>query len=397
MWFELLIALHYLRPKGTAGIMFLFSLIGVILGVATLTVTTAVMNGFRLELINSITGINGHINLHGSISQEMITDLRTYEDIECLFSSINSQAMISSKQHNTGIFIRGVESSNLRNIEENIISGGLGDFHNGLLIGKRLAENLMVKVGDRVDVFLAQSTVTMIGNIPRMKTYPIVGIFDLGMFEYDNMLVYMPLDMARKFFRYDNDNFNNVDIHIKDPEKVDILTHEIKNKLNISAISWKERGGYLEALETEKSVMFLILTMIILVASFNIVSSLIMLVQNKKGEVAILRTIGATRNSIMRIFLICGGCIGIFGTACGLLLGVMFANNIETIKIFLEYFSKTELFNPLVYFFEKIPSVIILVDIVKISIMSLMLSFFAAIIPAIKAAKHDPSQVLRME
>ncbi|MBQ4874709.1 MAG: lipoprotein-releasing ABC transporter permease subunit [Rickettsiaceae bacterium H1] len=395
MWFEFLIALHYLRPKGAAGVTALFSLIGITLGVATLTVTTAVMNGFRAELINGITNINGHITIYGKIDQNIIKNLQNNQKIKKIIPTISNQAMISSKHSNSGVLIRGVEAHHLQNIEKKIISGKFSDFHNGILIGKKLSDNLAVKIGDKVDLLSTQHVVTMMGNIPKMKTFTIAGIFEFGMFEYDNIIVYMPIDIAKEFFHYNN--INSVDIHMENPEEAELLAQKIEDEFNISTTSWKERGGYLEALEIEKTVMFLILTMIILVASFNIISSLIMLVQNKKAAIAILRTIGATRSSIMRIFFICGGSIGLIGTISGLILGVVFINNIEEIKILLESLSGIQLFNPLIYFFNKIPSLIMITDIIKISSMSLTLSLLAAVLPSIQATKQEPAKILRRE
>ncbi len=205
----------------------------------------------------------------------------------------------------------------------------------------------------------------------------------------------MPL--ARTFFRYDENSINNLDIYLYDANKADVLAREISNTWNMPVSSWQERGGYLEALETESMVMFLILTMIILVASFNIISSLIMLVQNKKQAIAILRTIGANSGSIMRIFIICGSAIGFIGTFFGVTLGLLFTYNIDRIKTVLESWSGANLFNPVIYFFSKIPAVVVISDVVEIVIIALSLSFLATIIPALKAARQDPARILRGE
>ena len=401
MFFDFTIALSYLHIKGPEKVIALFSLIGIVLGVAVLIITTAVMNGFRLELIKSITGVDGHINVYNYMNnyQATISTLQKDEDIQKVIPMIINQVMLSSQHNNMGAFMRGVEADDLKEsiIAQKIIAGDLNDFSNGIVIGARLAAALMLKVGDTINIFSTQTVSTFMGKIPRMKSYKVIAIFEVGMFEYDNMIAYMPINLARTFFSYTEDSINSIDIYVHDASKADIIAKKIEKTLGITTNNWKERGGYLEALETERTVMFLILTMIILIASFNIISSLIMLVQNKKYSIAILRTIGATRASIMRIFIICGSMIGIIGTFIGLALGMAFTYNIDAIKTFLEKLSGSNLFNPVIYFFSKIPAVIVTSDVIEIIVMSLSLSFLATIIPAIRAARQDPARILRGE
>ncbi len=395
--FEFIIALNYLYPRGASGFIALFSLFGIMLGVSTLTITTAIMNGFRTELINSIINTHGHVNIYGKLDQKIINTIKENKYVTKVVPSIGGQTLISSEYNSTGAIVRGVELESIDNVMKNIVSGNLNDFNNGVLIGNRLADNLSVEVGDQINLFSARSVKTFIGDIPKIKTYTVAGVFSLGMFEYDNVLLYMQADMARKFFNYDERFFNIANIYIKDPEIADIFAQKIVMDLGINADSWKDRGSLLDALNMEKSVMFFILTMIIVVASFNIISSLTILVQNKRRDIAILRTIGATRFNIMKIFIICGSSVGVIGTILGLILGIAFAYNIEEIKLLFEQFSNVKLFSPIIYFFDRVPSVIVVVDIVKISFISLSLSFLATILPAIKAAKEDPAKIIREE
>lgn len=397
--FEFIIALSYLRLKSAAGLIALFSFLGIALGVATLIITTSVMNGFRTELIHSIIGINGHISIHSQMNnyEDMVKQLKGYDGVNKVIPMVNNQAMINSRNGNAGVFIRGIEPDDLQNyiIFNKLISGDPQDLRNGIVIGSRLAEGLMVKVGDKVNLFSTQTATTILGEIPRIKTYSITGIFELGMFEYDSVIVYMPLSAAQMFFHYGKDSVNNIDLYINDVNQADYLSGKISRDLNISTHSWKESGGYLEALDIESQVMFIILTMIILVASFNIISSLIMLVHNKKSNIAILRTIGATRGSIMRIFIICGSIIGISGTILGLILGIAFVNNIDLIREYLEGLSGITIFNPMIYFFNKIPASLAIGDVMKVLCMSIGLSFLATIIPALTASRQDPVNILR--
>lgn len=397
MYFEFFIAINYLKPKGAAGIIAMISLIGIILGVSTLTVTTAVMHGFRLELIRNITDMNGHINIHGESSQALIDTLKEDRSIEKVIPTIDNQAMLNSRSASAGVFIRGISVDDLKKVKHRIISGEVAGFQEGLVIGSRLAENLMVVVGDEVDVISPQSIHTMVGDVPRIKTYIVAGVFEFGMFQYDSLWVYMPLDMARTFFRYNKTSVNNIDLHIKDISSAAVLADELEKRLDVSASHWNSGGGYLEALEVEENVMFLILAMIVLIASFNIISSLIILVQNKKNAIAMLRTIGATRNSVMRIFFICGGSIGLIGTFIGICMGLLFVSNIEAINIFLESLFGNSVFNQFISFFNKIPAVVVVSDIVKISFMSVILSFIAAIIPSVKASQQNPAKILRAQ
>ncbi len=392
---EFLVTLHYLRPRGASGVIALFSMLGIALGVAILIVSTSVMNGLRTELVNAITSVNGHVNVYGNISEVDVLEISSYPEVLNVLPTLNSQALIRSKYSSDGVFVRGVRESDVVNIADKVIEGNIGDFHGGVLIGSKLANTLRINVGDEVDIFSGGSMVTMFGAIPILKVYTVVAIVDLKIPEYDSKLVYMPIDMAKVMFDYHS--FNNADVYIQDPEKSDLIASKISELLGLQSSDWKSRGKMFEALETEKAVMFLILAMIVLVSSFNIVTSLIMLVQDKRCATGILRTIGATKCSIVTIFFMCGSIVGIIGTCLGLICGVVFANNIGCIQVFLESFLNFKLFDSAVYLFDRIPSDVVVCDVVKITVLSLFLSLISPLIPSIKAVKESPSQALKFK
>ena len=411
-YFERFIAFRYLgskRKEGLISVIAWFSLVGIALGVATLIIVMSVMNGFRTELLTRILGLNGHITVYDR--QAPIKDfsqlaLRIGEIPSVLYVTpqIQGQAMIMIDGKATGVLIRGLDPLIMQNkslIKKNIVAGKLKEFGSGanIVIGKRLADRIGVAPGDKVLLISPTSSTTAFGNMPRIKAFKVAAVFSVGMYEYDNTFAYMPLSQAQLFFK-SGDAVNALEVEIKNPAKVEELREKLEKVLsgNRYALDWKQRNSsFFNALKVERNVMFLILTLIILVAAFNIISSMIMLVYDKTSSIAILRTMGASRAAITRIFFLSGSIVGFVGTAAGLVLGVVFCLNIESIRRLMESFSGTELFSAEIYFLSKLPAEIAWIEVAYVVAMALFLTFIASIYPAWRASRTEPAEVLRGE
>ena len=410
-YFEFFISLRYLksrRRENFISIVSAFSFFGITIGVAALIVVLAVQNGFRQELFSRVLGINPHIvisNSNGSIKnfKKLKNDIKNIEGIKSVFPIIDSQVMVRSKYKVAGALVRGINSEDIKEVEilkDNLLSGDFNSLNkNKIIIGYRLANLLGVKIGDTVTILTSSVTSTVVGSIPRSKSFIIGGIFNIGMYEYDSTYIFSSLINSMKLFNYKN-SVGFIDIRLIQPDFVEKLSDEILPMLppNSEIINWKQlNSSYVNALKTEKNVMFLILTLIILVAAFNIVSGLVMLVKEKSRDIAVLRTLGASKPSIMKIFFLSGITIGFLGTLCGSLIGILFAINISTIQVFLEKFTGNNLFAAEVYFLSQLPAEIIFSDIILVICMSLFLSILATIYPSWKASRLEPVEVLRYE
>ena len=411
-YFERFIAFRYLsskRKEGLISVIAWFSLIGIALGVATLIIVMSVMNGFRTELLTRILGLNGHITVYDR--QAPIKDfsqlaLRIGEIPSVLYVTpqIQGQAMIMIDGKATGVLIRGLDPLIMQNkslISKNIVAGKLKEFGSGadIVIGRRLADRMGVTPGNKVLLISPTSSTTAFGNMPRIKTFNVTAVFNVGMYEYDNTFAYLPLRQAQLFFKSGN-TVNALEVEIKNPGKVEELREKLDKILsrNRYALDWKQRNSsFFNALKVERNVMFLILTLIILVAAFNIVSSMIMLVNDKTSSIAILRTMGASRAAITRIFFLSGSIIGLVGTATGLGLGVVFCLNIESIRGLMESLTGAELFSAEIYFLSKLPAEIDWVEVASVVAMAFFLTFTASIYPAWRASRTEPAEVLRGE
>jgi len=411
---EFLIAFRYLKSKrkeGFISVIAIFSFVGIMIGVATLIVVMSVMNGFRHELVSRMLGINSHLTLYskaGGIEnyEDIILKLKKIDGIKYLNPIIESQAMISTGSKNNGGLVRGINANDLeykKLISENIIDGDLNKINEKdyVAIGSSLAQSLNLRSEDKFKIISAETNNTIIGAIPRIKTYKVGAVFSSGLYEYDSTTIFMNFEMAQIHFRQRN-SATAIEIFLNDVNNIERIKKSIFTEVladeNIYISDWQSsNSSFIEALKVERTVMFFILTLIILVAVFNIISSMIMLVNDKNKNIALLRTIGMTKYGILRIFLICGSSIGIFGTFLGLVIGISFANNINNIKIWLESFTNTDLFNPAIYFLSTLPSKIFISDVVLISAMTLILSFLATLYPAYKASKSNPSDILRYE
>ncbi|WP_265021839.1 lipoprotein-releasing ABC transporter permease subunit [Wolbachia endosymbiont (group A) of Icerya purchasi] len=405
--FEITMAACYLRAKNArfCSTMTLFSIIGIALGVATLIVVMSVMNGFRARLLDSILGIDGHINVYfdRNINSDYYAVSKSIERIPGILKATpmtNDQVIIVANGKIAGSVVRGVSTKDLLDstaVTNNVIIGDVKKFDEGVIIGARLAEALNIDYGDEITFISSEEFDALLGEMPRMKKYKVIAIFDMGMFEYDNTLIYMPLKSAQAFFNYKN-SIKNIEVLVDDVTRADKLADAIEKEIGMEAESWQsQQSHYFSALKTERNVMFLILTLIIVVAAFNIISNLMMIVQEKKSAIAIMRTFGATSGSIMRTFCACGLLIGFTGTCLGCIIGVVFSLNIESIRVFLENITNVKLFDPMIYFFSSLPVILVPQDVVNISALALFLSFLATIAPALRAAAQDPAEILRYE
>nr|WP_198157375.1 lipoprotein-releasing ABC transporter permease subunit [Candidatus Nucleicultrix amoebiphila] len=407
------VAFRYLRPKGKEGFISIiagFSFLGIMLGVATLIVVMSVMNGFRAELMKSILGFNGHIAVGSAISEGMLnydkaTELvRAIPGITSATPLIERQAMLAHDNNAMGINVHGVKLEDLKDrdlIASKIVMGSLDKFteDNAIVIGLRLAERLNVVPGDIVTLIAPEGNSSPFGTVPRMRTLQVAAIFNVGMTEFDKGMTFIPLTTAQKFFRMPN-MASGLEIFVDDPDKVTLYVQKIFETLgaNLRILDWqKANSKFFGAIKVERNVMFLILTLIIIVAAFNIISSLIMLVKDKGRDIAILRTMGATKGMITGIFLLTGSMIGVAGTIMGSALGITFALNIERIRQFFQSLTGTELFNAEIYFLSKMPSKIDWSEVSVVVGMALTITFLATLRPAWRAAKLDPVEALRYE
>ncbi|GAA0771292.1 lipoprotein-releasing ABC transporter permease subunit [Roseibium denhamense] len=410
--FEWMIAGRYLRSRRREAFISViagFSFVGIMLGVATLIIVMSVMNGFRTELLGKILGINGHM-----LVQPIDMPLTDYDpvskriegvpEVVAAIPFIEGQAFVSGPAGGFGGLVRGVYESDLRRmplVANNIRAGTLDDFDSGqgIAIGSRMAEQLGITLGDSITVLSPRGSVTPMGITPRRKAYPVTAIFEIGMSEYDATFLFLPLPEAQAYFNMDN-RATGIEVYVTDPDRVGVMTQAIEDAADRPAFvtDWRQRNvTFFSALEVERNVMFIILFLIVLVAALNIISGLIMLVKDKGRDIAILRTMGATRGAVMRIFLITGASIGCVGTLAGFILGLIVCLNIESIRQFVSWLTRTELFSPELYFLSRLPAEIDSGETITVLVMALVLSLLATLYPAWRAARLDPVEALRYE
>jgi lipoprotein-releasing system permease protein len=409
---EFSIASRYLRSKrkeGFVSIVSVFSFLGIMLGVATLIVTMAVMSGVKTELINRIIGINAHISINsatGKIENYNFLNQQILKVKGVVYSNpaVYGQSLATVNDENVGVQIRGIDSIDLNHkkiIRDGITIGKLYDENQfEAMAGVFLAKRMGLTSGTTISLISPSFNQTLMGNIPRLKAFVISGVFDSGMYEYDSSVLFIPLEAAQKFFTM-KDSVSSIDIEVDDPKNLEKIKEDIFELIkdtNYYITDWKDaNSGFLESIDVQSNVLFLILALIILVAAFNVISGMVMLVNNKNKEIAILRTIGMKRNSVIRIFIICGSTIGIVGTIFGLILGLSFAANIDEIKTFLESISNTNLFSAEVYFLSKLPAELRAHDVINIVGLSFSLSILSTIYPAWKASRIAPAEALKYE
>jgi lipoprotein-releasing system permease protein len=410
--FEWMLSLRYLRARRKEGFISViagFSFLGIMLGVATLIIVMAVMNGFRHELLDKILGLNGHLLIQPL--EKPLTDwaevsarLDKVPGIKLAAPIVEGQALASSPFNAGGVLVRGLRLQDLEklpSIANNIKQGSLQGFDSGqgVVIGRRLADQLSLRSGDNITLVAPRGAVTPMGTTPRIKIYKIAAVFEIGMSEYDSAMVFMPLPESQAYFNRTGD-VTAIEVYTDNPDRVDVYRKAVQDAAErpIFIIDWRQRNAtFFNALQVERNVMFLILTLIVLVAALNIVSGLIMLVKDKGQDIAILRTMGATQGAVMRVFLITGASIGVVGTLVGFLLGVIVCLNIENIRQFLSWLTNTELFSPELYFLSHLPADMDTAETSAVVVMALVLSFLATLYPSWRAARLDPVEALRYE
>ena len=407
------IALRYLRARrreGFISIVAWFSLLGILLGVATLIVVLSVMNGFRAELLARVIGINGHVVVSSVLSPRidepdiLLDTLQSRPDIVSAAPLIQGQALASSALAASGALVRGMRAEDLQNRPLLLDSLRAGDQaiaafsqDKGIILGERLARRLGLFAGDRLKLIAPTADATVFGSLPRARTFLVIDTLELGMYEYDNSLVLMPMAAAQDFFGA-GDSVDVIEVIGKDPEEANRLALMLNRQLSgrANAVSWQQvNASFFTALQVERNVMFLILTLIILVAAFNIVSSQIMLVKEKASGVAILRSMGASQGLILRIFMVTGSAVGVIGAMLGLAVGLLLANNLELVRKLVESLANVDVFSPEIYFLSKLPSRIDSGEVLSVVAMAIGLSLLAAIYPAWRAARLDPVEILR--
>ncbi|HWA92871.1 MAG TPA: lipoprotein-releasing ABC transporter permease subunit [Rhizomicrobium sp.] len=410
--FEWMLAGRYLRPtrrEGFVSIISILSFLGIAVGVAALIIVMSVMNGFRHDLLSRILGIRGHVMIQGVQGalpdfDQVAKQVRGVAGVVSATPVVEGQVMASSNGASYGVLVHGIRAKDLAAmtmVSKSLEPGALDNFDGSesVIIGTGLANNLRLAPGMNLTLIAPRGNVTPFGVTPRIKTYRIAGLFKIGMSEYDRSYVFMPLKEAQLFFNM-GATVNELQVMIDDPDKADAMAVPIGTAAGVYArvITWQDvNSTFFGAIQVERNVMFLILSLIVLVAALNIISGLIMLVKDKTQDIAILRTMGATRGAMMRVFMIAGASIGVTGTLVGFVIGTVFCANIETIRQFLSHLTGTTLFDPTIYFLERMPAEMDASEVTAVVLMALTLSFLATLYPSWSAARLDPVEALRNE
>jgi len=411
---EILITKRFLfskKSEGYVSIFSWFSIIGIALGVAAIIIVMSVMNGFRANLTERLIGVNSHLNIYSfneKINLEEVNTLKNNLDSKAydkLLPSIETQGLVINNEISKGVIIRGYENLNSNHYLYNkIVTKKLSSINfNQIIIGDALAKDLKLQIGDKLKLAIPKTDKSLLGDIPRFKTLIVSGIFDFGMYEYDVGLVFISLELAQRLLLFEDNHFNRVEFYLKNPLLVDKFKSQVDlniiNKgLSLYSLSWVERNSSLmNALKVEKNVMFLILTLIIIVASMNIISGLVIFVKEKNKDIAILKTLGFSKIGILKVFFLIGLAIGLIGAVLGAFLGIIITENLQYIQIVLENLLETELFSEEVYFLSTLPSDIKYDEVFFVFFISLIITILSTIFPAIRASNIDPVNILKNE
>src|SRR3984957_8827334 len=411
--FERAVAGRYLRARRGerfVSVIAIFSLVGIALGVATLIIVMSVMGGFKVDLLSRILGFNGHLGVYGSGGQlanfdDIAARIRKIPDVVSVIPVVDGQVLLSGQGQSSGGFVRGIRQDDLKSlraVSDHVLAGSLDQFQgdDAIAVGVGLARRFALGIGSELTLISPQGAATAFGTVPRVRAYKVAAIFQVGENEYDSAYVFLPLEAAQVYFQKP-DAATQLEVMLSDPERVSTVHRAIFDVLKdvpVQIADWTQsNNSFFAAVQVEQNVMFLILTLIILVAAFNVISSLIMMVKDKTRDIAVLRTLGAGRGAVMRIFLMCGASVGITGTLLGLLLGVAFCWNIETIQHWVEAITGTSVFNPEVYCLTHLPARLDWHEVLQVIVMSLALSLLATLYPSWRAARTDPVEALRHE
>jgi lipoprotein-releasing system permease protein len=413
--FERAVAGRYLRArKGErfVSIIAIFSLIGIALGVATLIVVTSVMSGFQTELVARFLGVNGDVTIAAFAGQkidnyaELTKRIQGLPNVQSVLPFVDGQVLLSTTTNaSSGGLVRGISPADLKSlhrISDHILAGSLNDFtgDNALAIGVGFAEAYRVNIGDPVTLISPEGAATAFGTIPRVRAYKVVAIFDAGLHDYNSSVVFLPLAAAQIYFQKPS-AVTQIEIRMDHPEQVDTLVPQLAplvSGLPVQVRDWRHANDVIvSVLQVQKDTMFIVLGMIVLVAAFNVVSSLIMLVKDKRADIAVLRTIGPSSGAVQRIFIMCGAFVGIAGTALGSILGVVICRNIVEIQRIIENITGGQVFDASVFMLSTLPNTIDWPDVLRVVALGLALSVLATLYPSWRAARTDPVEALRHE
>lgn len=413
--FERAVAGRYLRARRGerfVSIIAIFSLIGIALGVATLIVVTSVMSGFQTELESRILGVNGHITIEAYAGdaidnyQPLLAGIRGIKGIVSALPVLDGQALLTTDHGGAkGGLVRGMTLDDLHAlhpVSDHIVAGSLQNFigDDAIAIGTGLAQSYQLKIGDSLTVLSPQGAATPFGTVPRIRAYKVVAVFDAGLYDYNNSVVFMPLPAAQVFFQKP-DAITGIEIRVTEPDKVEALLPPIRQVAGDRKLwlrDWRHANDtIIGVLQVQKDTMFIVLGMIVLVAAFNVISSLIMMVKDKTRDIAVLRTLGAESAAVLRIFLMCGAFVGVVGTVIGTIFGIVFCRNIVAIQRIVEDLTGGKVFDSSVFMLTALPNTIDWGDVVRVVVLGLVLSLLATLYPSWRAARTDPVEALRHE
>ena len=417
--YEFIIAWRYLMSKrrdGGISIIAWYALIGVVLGVATLVIVQAVMIGFRAEFVEKIVGANSHIAIYKKTLstdledgfndeevQNIVKNLRSKKNFKAAYPLVKGQVLASKNNNSAGVEVYGIRKGDLVNIElvnePTNSEGNVENFTDGVAIGAQIARKLSISINDTIKLISPNGAKSVFGTIPRVNVYKVKYIFSVGRYDIDSTRIYMPIKDAKVFFNRAN-KADLIEVLLNNPFEVDEFKDNIEDELAERYLlwSWKERtAAFLDALDLERRVMFIILSLIVLIAAMNIISGLVMLVKNKGRDIGILRSLGLSRSSILRIFFICGSLIGVVGTVLGVIIGILFVTYINEIQWVVEYIIGSSVWNEEIRFLTQVPAKLRIEDVVFALAVSLSISFVITIFPARKAANLDPAEALKYE